>query len=151
MKTTMRHHELCAWFVAFTQSPLAYHSLSCSVYVHRQLVGADDHAKDLEMSLFHKGKTISLVNNALDDMQKANMDDVLHAIIVLWRVNPVLRQETCEDTSLFVPHLPYANWVNVWSRTERVPMHAAAFYWLVEKLGGIDKLKLPGLKHSFSM
>ena len=47
---------------------------------------------------------------------------------------------------LFDPHMPAANWLNIYGRMEKpVEPHANAVHVLLQLVGGLENVKLPGV------
>ncbi|KAK4955112.1 hypothetical protein LTR10_007306 [Elasticomyces elasticus] len=152
LKNTLQPQQISSWFLAFSQSPVVYHALSYTVGAHQEIVSGSTAALVQQQALVHKGQTIKIINELLNDLDNADTEAMILAMFILWRVNAATKQsDQREETLLFSPYMPGANWLSVYGRAEAVDMHAQAMYWLVARLGGLEQVKLPGLQMVLSM
>ena len=120
--------------------------------MHQSINSNPTALRRLPTTLAHKGETIQHVNAALKDVgDQATVETILIAVFILWMVNFEETSTNHEDPILFTPYLPGANWLSVYGRAEVVDAHAAAFRWLVERIGGLERIRLPGLAQVLAM
>ena len=152
LRGALAQREIDAWFRAFMTSPLAYHSLSYAVGVHQQIRGTPASPQRLQRTLQHKGQAISFVNQSLRDLHNTDVAEMsMLAIYILWRHNLPEAARHHEGSMLFHSHLPSANWLSVYGRTDAVDQHAIAIKWLVEASGGLHAIRTPGLGSIIAM
>ncbi|KAK5738571.1 hypothetical protein LTR17_005907 [Elasticomyces elasticus] len=152
LKNTLQPQQISSWFLAFSQSPVVYHALSYTVGAHQEIVSGSTAALVQQQALVHKGQTIKIINELLNDLDNADTEAMILAMFILWRVNAATKQnDQREETLLFSPYMPGANWLSVYGRAEAIDMHAQAMYWLVARLGGLEQVKLPGLQMVLSI
>ncbi|KAK4554928.1 hypothetical protein LTR86_008076 [Recurvomyces mirabilis] len=143
LKSTLSTEQLPSWFLAFSQNPIVYNCMSYAVGVYQESTGIAT-PKVEQQTLVHKGRTIHLVNQALPDLQQADLEAVMLGIFVLWRCN--FTKASPHETLLFRPYIPEANLITEFGKFDAIDAHANALHWLIDKAGGIDNIKLPGLK-----
>jgi hypothetical protein len=96
-------------------------------------------------ALMHKGRTVSLVRQAIDRVDQLNpceMERLILATGALGRTGVIPDCPLIQGQAPFRPHWPTELW-NVHSRTERIYMHARACRLLVERCGGLSQLHDP--------
>jgi hypothetical protein len=146
---TLRPAEIAVWLAGFTQHPVLLHSLSYNAEVHRTLSSNTASAERERRILIHKGRTINAVNRALSNVDQLRNDEVealVVAVFLLWRANPGSSPQPEREFLLFRPYIPGLSWVNLYSKADAIDAHARALLWLLGRIGGIDKVQLPGLR-----
>ncbi|KAK3114221.1 hypothetical protein LTR53_007688 [Teratosphaeriaceae sp. CCFEE 6253] len=151
LKNTLQPPQIASWFQAFSQSPVVFHALSYTVGVHQSLSGSGAATGNQQEMLMHKGQTIRTINGLLNDLDNADAEMMILAMFILWRVNVAQQTDVREETLLFSAYMPGANWISVYGKAQAIDMHAQALYWLVERIGGLPKIKLPGLQMVLSI
>ena len=127
-------------------SPLAFYGLSYAVGVHQHISGVPGAVKHYTRPLGYKSQLIRLVNGTLTTLEsQTDIEMVMLAIFILWKVNIQETDKQQEDGLLFNSHLPGATWLSVYGKADVVDQHAGAVRWLVERSGGLQGLQHPGL------
>ena len=144
--------EVEAWFQAFTRDPLTFHGLSYAIGVHQRLSGVPGAVTRFAQTLGHKSQAIQLVNARLPALDgQAMIELALLTIAILWRVNDQAVASDSEEFMLLNSYLPTADWLCLYGKTDTVDAHAGAVRFLVERLGGLNNLQLPGLAYGIAM
>ena len=149
MATWLNPQHKPDWIASFFQHPIVYHCLSFSCGV------IQDYTNSRPISpqrLYHRGKTISLVNQALSHLDNADIEPVLLAISSLWRMNTDTTIGRKEVLMLFQPHVRNLSWVNLFGRLAGDTLHGQALAELVNRRGGlIGFTTLPSLHESLAL
>ena len=120
--------------------------------MHQRLSGVPGAVTRFAKTLDHKSQAIQLVNARLPTLNgQAMVELTLLGISILWRVNDQAAACESEDFVLFNSYLPSADWLSLYGKTDTVHAHAGAVRLLVEQLGGLNNIQLPGLAHGIAM
>jgi hypothetical protein len=145
MKGSIRDTDERAWFEGMCKDPVLFHALSYKCGVHQTLRGLVPlQQKRLEI-LEHQLRTIQLINSALDELENANLEHLIIAMMCLWRTNPKRPQSKEAADPLFSAHIPDANWISLYGQMQNVDLHGKAITHLVDRLGGTQSLQFPGV------
>ena len=100
-----------AWFEAFCQHPVIYHSFHYAIAVHRDVVSNRVLYSNSQEILAHKTQAIRLLNAVLAESSDAAVDMIILTTLLL--ATTELQQEKLDGDLLllFDPHLPTANWI----------------------------------------
>ncbi|TKA73874.1 hypothetical protein B0A55_04481 [Friedmanniomyces simplex] len=104
-KNTLQPQQISPWFTAFSQSPVVYHAVCYTVGVHQVLSGSGTAAAVEQQTLTHKGQTIKLTNELLNDLENVDAEAMILAMLILWRVNATKPNNQQEETLLFSPYM----------------------------------------------
>lgn len=149
MDTWLSPQHKPAWIASFFQHPIVYHCLSFSCGVMQDYMTS---RQIRPQRLFHRGKTISLVNQALSHLDHADIEPVMLAISSLWRMNTDATIDRKEVLILFKPHVRNLSWVNLFGRLAGDTLHGQALAELVNRRGGLDGFTtLPSLHESLAL
>ena len=100
----------------------------------------------------HKAKAMTLLRHRLEQLDQTNVDWLIYAVLCLTRTeSPKEDGAPFESSLLFVPHVPSANWTNVYGRSGLVEVHRNALCHLVKRQGGLRRLKIPGLSYGLAL
>ncbi|KAI6810992.1 hypothetical protein KC332_g12384 [Hortaea werneckii] len=138
-----------AWMEAYCQNPLSFHTFNFACAVHADLARNQIVRTRSREVLFHKTVAISLLNRMLANKSK-DLEIVLVSVLLLAgnelderSVNGLAAADV--PAMHFQPHMPLCRWISVYGRMEGEPAHGAAMGLLVQQLGGLSKITMPGL------
>lgn len=134
-----------AWYSAFCTNELTYHAMSISAGICRGVLNGEVEWTNSPEMLIHKTRAISLVRQQLATHNQWNNEWLIYAILCIGRASPERLDFDSEVVLPFVPHIPQANWNNVYERVELTEPHREAIYELLRRHGSVKKLKTPGL------
>ena len=93
-----------------------------------------------------------LLRERLACLAHAEIDWLIYGVLCLARTELPEQSETSIGSSLlFFPHVPFANWTNLYGRTDLVKAHREALYHLVKRRGGLRRLRVPGLGYGIAL
>ena len=96
--------------------------------------------------LAHKTKAFRLLGDLVSKQRTpAELELLLFAVMILWHYDLQDSQIRQEEVLHFSAYMPGANWLSVYGRTRGVESHAKALYDILNQLGGVQQLKMPGL------
>lgn len=138
-----------AWMEAYCQNPLSFHTFNFACAVHADLARNEIVRTRSQEVLFHKTVAISLLNRMLTNKSK-DLEIILVSVLLL--AGNELDQRSVSGLAAtdvpgmhFQPHMPLCRWISVYGRMEGEPAHGAAMALLVQQLGGLSKITMPGL------
>ncbi|RMZ11817.1 hypothetical protein D0864_00879 [Hortaea werneckii] len=155
MNTILRHTLVyptassCAWMEAYCQHPLSFHTFNFACAVHADLARNQIVRTRSREVLLHKTIAISLLNQMLTTKSK-DLEVILVSVMLL-AVNELDERSVSGLSAAgfpamhFQPHMPLCKWISVYGRMEGEPAHGAAMGLLVQQLGGLSKITMPGL------
>lgn len=133
---------------AATYTPLLFHALMWGSAVHHDIALNQPRPDDVNR-LFHKGQTIRLLSQDLQDPGKYFGDHQIFAIFVL-ALHDYRAIEEVEVPNLFPSALSKLGWLNIYWQMRWSPLHLDVLYRAVEFRGGLDALKFIGADEIFS-
>ncbi|KAI6889473.1 hypothetical protein KC360_g240 [Hortaea werneckii] len=138
-----------AWMEAYCQNPLSFHTFNFACAVHVDLARNQIVRTRSREVLFHKTVAISLLNRLLTNKSK-DLEMILVSVLLL--AGNELDERSVSGLAAadvpgmhFQPHMPLCRWISVYGRMEGEPAHGAAMGLLVQQLGGLSKITMPGL------
>ncbi|KAI7172010.1 hypothetical protein KC316_g10930 [Hortaea werneckii] len=155
MNTILRHTLVypaassSAWMQAYCQHPLSFHTFNFACAVHADLARNQIVRTRSREVLLHKTMAISLLNQMLATKSK-DLEVILVSVLLL-AVNELDERSVSGLSAAgfpalhFQPHMPMCKWISVYGRMEGEPAHGAAMGLLVQQLGGLSKITMPGL------
>ncbi|KAK4503929.1 hypothetical protein PRZ48_004844 [Zasmidium cellare] len=148
-QTLFRHFfespkERHAWFTVFQEYPILYHAFAHAAGVHADVLNNRIFLSATPSSLAHKGRAMTLLKDALHRLDEANVE-VLLIVMVTLATHDLEREGLCGGEMGFVPYAPDAYWMSVYGRLETIGQHLGAIGGLVRLVGGLGRIKLPGL------
>ncbi|KAI7469944.1 hypothetical protein KC351_g12913 [Hortaea werneckii] len=138
-----------AWMEAYCQNPLSFHTFNFACAVHADLARNQIVRTRSREVLFHKTVAISLLNRMLTN--KSNDLEIILVSVLLLAGNELDERSVSGLAAAdvlgmhFQPHMPLCRWISVYGRMEGEPAHGAAMSLLVQQLGGLSKITMPGL------
>ena len=145
--------ELSAIFAAFCQHPIIYHSLSQIAIIYRNGLHSTESTYYSPRMLWHQSQSISHLSNILGQLDSENLGLALFAVVTLVR-SPFQPDQFDRDAPYvlpFAPHMPFSYGLRAFMRPEKVQAHSDAVYALVDRAGGLESLKLPGLARACAL
>ncbi|KAK4554383.1 hypothetical protein LTR86_008591 [Recurvomyces mirabilis] len=100
--------------------------------------------------LAHKTETFRLMGKLVADAKDEDIETIIFAVMIMWHYD--LQDHEIRDAGSlpFRSHMPSANWLHVYGRTQGVATHTRPLMALLARVGGIQSLKLPGLAFAIS-
>lgn len=134
----------------FCKHPVIFHGFNYASAIHQDILRNQVSRSTGKDTLAHKAETFRLLKELVPRLDDSNVELILFAVMIMWHYD--LREEEIRDADVlpFSPHMPGANWLTVYGRTEGVEAHARPVKALLERAGGIQGLKLPGLAFAIS-
>lgn len=143
---------MAAWSGAFLHDPLIFHASHWCASIHRSLRSRTDRWTKCSTALVHKAEAMSLLRQRLEQLDRTDVDWLIYAVLCLTRAETQKQDHaSLESSLLFVPHVPSANWTNVYGRSGLVEAHRDALCQLVKRQGGLRRLKVPGLSYGLAL
>lgn len=133
-----------AWFQLFCNEPIVFHGFSSVCNLHLALQDNSGAAEQKQQMLKHRSVVIRLLNERMNNLQNDDIETIMLGIFTMYPEDDEIRQASQARVSLFVPHMPWADDLNIYVGGDP-ETHRRAIKWLVNRAGGIDRLKLPGL------
>lgn len=100
--------------------------------------------------LYHENEAVRLVRHQLSNLDSTDVNETLMIILCL-ATNPCRQGVHPPDPSPFNPPLRSLNWINVYGASDFSAVHWNALLELVEKIGGLSRIKVYGLPWVISM
>ena len=143
--------ESSAWYAALCKHPAVFHGFVYATAAHQDILSSQLTRSSRKDMLTHKAKAFrSLRDLTLQATSDAEIELLLFAVMVMWHYDLQDEQIAQDEILQFSPHMPGANWLSVYGRTQGVEAHTRPLWALVARLGGVQKLKMPGLAFSLS-
>jgi hypothetical protein len=135
------------WLPRAMHTPLLFSALMWGSSLHLDIVANRPHLDDVER-IFHKAKTIRLLNEDLCDPSKSLGDDQLMAMFVLATHDSFEPQEIVPD--IFKAALDNVRWLKVYWRMSVSNIHFQALFTAVAIRGGLETIEFVGLAEIIS-
>ena len=103
--------------------------------------------------LWHQSQSISHLRNMLGRLDSENLGLALFAVVTLVR-SPIQSDQFDRDAPYalpFAPHMPFSEGIRAILRPKKVQAHCNAIHALVDRAGGLENLKLPGLARACAL
>jgi hypothetical protein len=137
---------LSAWFEAYCEHPLIFHCMNWTLAVHHDLLCSKLDWTTSRCGLTHKAKAFSALRELVPNVSRENASIVLFGVLLLAALDTRRDSMDQRPVFLFEPHLPAANWLNVYGRMDKpVEPHANAVHVLIGLVGGVENATIPGL------
>jgi hypothetical protein len=94
---------------------------------------------------------LRLLRQQLSEMDNHEPEILIFALLALSRNDLEDRDLTSGEHVLFDSHFPDAGWLSVYGRTTGNPVHTQPLRVLLDRVGGITKVKYPGLAFALSL
>ena len=133
------------WLEIFCQQPMLFHSMHFAVATHHDVLCNEMSWFTSHETLMHKTLTIKHLHETLPKIDDSNIDSVIMAVMVLATSDLQDQQLATEPVLPFDPHMPAAQWINVYGRLELVDAHLNGLIRLTQIRGGLHKIQIPGL------
>lgn len=144
----MSEREIAWYFEAYCEHLIVFHAAAYSAANHQdRLRGEPLRTSSVEI-IGHKIEAIRLLNTLLSDLDNANIETVLMAMLCLMRKEPQEDQLQPDQMLLFRPHLPQVNGVDIYGRgmdSRPDGIHRHAIGYLITRAGGLGNLRSSGL------
>ena len=141
-------NSLPHWYQEFCKTPIIFHVSHHAAAVHADLlVGEAKWSGSLEI-LAHKTKAIRMVNEQLSRLSYLDhetLEQLIFAVATLSRHELEPKHLGTEEVLLFAPHMPLANGMKPLGRFRATPQARAVLVQLINSLGGLGSLRIPGL------
>ena len=135
-----------AWFSAFCEHPLIFHCMNWTLAVHHDLLYNKLSWTASTRGLAQKTEAFSLLKAMVPHIDQSNASVALFGVLLLAALDTQQDILDQHPVFLFDPHLPNANWLNVYGRMDKpVEPHANAVHTLLRLVGGVENAKLPGI------
>lgn len=144
-----------AWTTTFFQHPLVWHTFHWYIPIHQDINANTISASITCESLAHRQCAIHLLNGLLSrsPLSRAELEVVLMIVMTL-STNELTEASMAEMFVAaplpFDPPMP-TNDFKTYSRLRRAAVHSRFMVLLALRLGGLGKLKSPGLANSIAM
>lgn len=133
-----------AWFKIFCYEPIVFHGFSAICHLNLAVVDFSKARKEQQRMLVYKNEAIRLINEKITILTYAGIELVMLGMFTLYPEHGEIQKATLRGKTAFVPHLPWADNVDIYVRGNQ-DTHRRAIVWRVDQAGGIEKLNLPGL------
>jgi hypothetical protein len=140
-----------AWFRFGLKSPVVLHALVFGSSVHLDFLRWSKFFPDSPHALSHKLTVMHKVKELISKNSKLYFEDLILAILILACHEEM---DTSPITEAEKKHWPFndplgrGKWLNMYSRVRVVPEHRKAFVDVVNLGGGLESIKLYGLRVS---
>ncbi|KAK3649660.1 hypothetical protein LTR56_006843 [Elasticomyces elasticus] len=135
-----------AWFSMFCRHSMVHHAFHFACAVHSDLLHDQVSKSGSQQVIAHKTAAIGLLKRNLMHLDRSDTLDAAVLTVLALASNELdpLRLHSLAQLP-FEPHMPTASWVSVYGRLETVKTHSNALSLLVDSVGGLPNLTLPGL------
>ncbi|KAK5695012.1 hypothetical protein LTR17_024696 [Elasticomyces elasticus] len=135
-----------AWFGMFCRHTMVHHAFHFACAVHSDLLHDQVSKSGSRQAIAHKTAAIGLLKHNLEHLDRNDTLDAAVLTVLALASNELdpLRLHSLAQLP-FAPHMPTASWVSVYGRLETVKTHSNALSLLVNSVGGLSNLTLPGL------
>jgi hypothetical protein len=136
----------CAWIPAAMRSPAYFHAclFGISAFLERRMAKEDLRQRFLQEQLTHKVESMRYIQRALKE-QTELPDEIILAVFQL-ACNELKKSDITQPTSTFYPLLQSLQWLDIYGEVDFVEEHWAAFTSMIDQRGGIQSIRLTGVK-----
>ncbi|KAK3680118.1 hypothetical protein LTR78_000495 [Recurvomyces mirabilis] len=142
--------EASAWFEMFCKHPVIMHGFCYASATHQDILRNQVSRSSQRDMLAHKTETFRLMGKLVADAKDEDIEIIIFAVMIMWHYD--LQDHEIRDAGSlpFRQHMPSANWLHVYGRTQGVATHTRPLMVLLARVGGVQSLKLPGLAFAIS-
>ena len=132
------------WFRVFCEEPIVFHGFTAVCKLHKSF--SNSHASRIQKHrmLMHWNTATHHLNEKLAYLSQEDIEPVMLCMFTLYPNDEAIREASQIGPGVFVAHMPWADHINIYVGGEP-ERHRRAVAWLVQRAGGIERLKLPGL------
>jgi hypothetical protein len=137
----------CAWVPAAQRSPAYFHGclFGVSSFMERHLGQKELHSKFFREQLWHKLEAMRHIGEALTNTHNEVDDETILAVFQL-SCNELNSVPIKKTTPTFHPLLQSLQWLDLYGQIDFVEEHWAAFTHMINQRGGLNNIKLMGVK-----
>jgi len=136
-----------AWLEKVTTRPLVMHAMLFGGAVHVDVLRSPRINLNNPVRLFHKVQTMRLLKEELKNPNVSDPDELILAILTLGasEVETMMNNMRLKTRSPFNSPLSSSQWLDVYGSMAHIKEHTLAMRSLVDRQGGLEKIRLEGL------
>ncbi|KAK4493789.1 hypothetical protein PRZ48_014974 [Zasmidium cellare] len=133
------------WFALYCQEPIVFHGFNVAAAMHDDLLSKKGRWSKSSEIISHRGELLGRVGQLISNIEDSKLELAVFGIATLIVTTLQVGRSWPDWVLLLSPHMPSANFDSVFGRTLVEPEPVKAMMQLVNRIGGLQKIRLPGL------
>lgn len=133
------------WFALYCQEPIVFHGFNVAAAMHDDLLSKKGRWSKSSEIISHRGELLGRVGQLISNIDDSKLELAVFGIATLIVTTLQVGRSWPDRVLLLSPHMPSANFDSVFGRTLVEPEPVKAMMQLVTRIGGLQKIRLPGL------